>query len=149
MIQTKKFLDTGFFPSLLILAGSNNIVARTDPGFPCLDMSDYLAVLAKVHAQGKEGLLEDHFLPQHLGCFKDVPPSMWTVVTAISDPNARCSLKSVVTRSTDASKLDNDCEMKKSHGTSSKPLTLTVEDEVILDKITSKEYDILAQYLAA
>jgi hypothetical protein len=137
-------------PFLLNLAGSN-ITARvdSDSGFPCLDLSDYLSVLLQVHTQGKEGFLDTHFLPQHLGCFKYAPPSMWTVVTSISDPNARCSLKSVVTRSTDASKVDNDCEMTKSHGTSSEPLTLTVEDEVILDKITSKEYDILAQYLAA
>jgi len=77
---------------------------------------------------------------------------MWTVVTSISDPNARCSLKSVIMKSKknpSMLKVDNDCEMMVSHNrTTTTPLTLTVEDEVILDKITSKEYDILAKYLA-
>ena len=55
-------------PELLKLAGTkHNITARTGKGFPCLDLSDYLAVLSHIHAQGKEGLLEAHFLPQHLG----------------------------------------------------------------------------------
>jgi len=140
-------------PDLMKLAGSSNITARVDSdGFPCLDLSDYLALLLQVHTQGKEGFLDTHFLPQHLGCFKYAPPSMWTVVTSISDPNARCSLKSVIMKSKNPSmlKVDNDCEMMVSHNrTTTTPFNLTVEDEVILDKITSKEYDILAQYLAA
>lgn len=137
-----------FVPSLLKLAGSSNIIARTDPGFPCLDMSDYLAVLAKVHAQGKEGLLEDHFLPQHLGCFKDVPPSMWTVVTAISDPNARCSLRSAVLKSGNMSNTDDGCQMIKTHSYT-ETVNLTRADKIILDKITSKEYEMLGPYLVA
>jgi len=135
-------------PFLLNLAGSSNITARVDSdrGFPCLDLSDFLAVLLQVHTQGKEGFLDAHFLPQHLGCFKYAPPSMWTVVTSISDPNARCSLKSVVMRSTDTSKVDTDCEMMVSYN-STMLLNLTMEDEVILDKITIKEYEMFAQYL--
>jgi len=134
---------------LLNLAGSSNITARVDKGFPCLDLSDFLAVLFQIHTQGKEGFLDSHFLPQHLGCFKYAPPSMWTVVTTISDPKALCSLKSVVWRSENTSKvLDNDCLMTKTHN-STQLLNLTMEDEVILDKITSKEYEMLAQYLAA
>jgi len=79
-------------PFLLNLAGSN-ITARVDSsgGFPCLDFSDNLAVLSQIHTQGKEGFLENLFLPQHLGCFKYAPPSMWTAVMTITDPNARCS----------------------------------------------------------
>ena len=42
-------------PFLLNLAGSN-ITARVDSsgGFPCLDFSDYLAVLSQIHTQGKK-----------------------------------------------------------------------------------------------
>eukprot|EP00985_Skeletonema_marinoi_P011410 scaffold5429_cov76-Skeletonema_marinoi.AAC.1 len=106
-----------FVPELLNLVGpSSNITARTDKGFPCLDMSDYLAVLSQIHGQGREGSLESHFLPQHLGCFKDVPPSMWTVVTTISGPNALCSLKSVVLKSANMSNMDDGCKMIKTHG---------------------------------
>ena len=136
-------------PHLLELAGSRtNITARVDMGFPCLNLSDYLALLSQIHAHGKEGFLDGHFLPQHLGCFKDAPPSMWSVVTTISDPKALCSLKSVFLRSTNTSnsKADNACQMRKSHAREF-VLNLTREDEVILEKITSKEYVMLEQYL--
>uniref|UniRef100_A0A7S2KG62 Carbohydrate sulfotransferase n=1 Tax=Skeletonema marinoi TaxID=267567 RepID=A0A7S2KG62_9STRA len=136
-----------FVPRLLKLAGpSSNMTARTDKGFPCLDLSDYLAVLSQIHAQGREGSLNEHFLPQHLGCFKDVPPSMWTVVTTISGPNALCSLKSVVLKSANMSNMDDGCKMIKTHGRA-RSVDLSRADEVILDRITSKEYEMLGQYL--
>mmetsp|Transcript_13804 Transcript_13804/g.17537 ORF Transcript_13804/g.17537 Transcript_13804/m.17537 type:complete len:157 (-) Transcript_13804:131-601(-) len=139
-----------FVPELLNLVGpSSNITARTDKGFPCLDLSEYLAVLSQIHGQGREGLLNSHFLPQHLGCFKDVPPSMWTVVTTISGPNALCFLKSVVSKSTNnMSNMDDGCQMIKTHNYT-RSVDLSRADEVILDRITSKEYEMLGQYLDA
>ena len=135
-------------PHLLKLAGPKiNITARTDKGFPCLDFSDFLAVLSHIHAQGKEGLLDEHFLPQHLGCFKNAPPSMWTVVKTISDPSTRCSLKSVVSKHASTfDKLDDDCRMVKSHNYT-RSVNIAGEDEVILDKITRKEYELLGEYI--
>ena len=142
-----------FVPELLHLLGpSSNITARTkinartDKGFPCLDLSDYLAVLSQIHSQGKQGLLDRHFLPQHLGCFRDAPPAMWKVVTTISDPNALCYLKSIVSRSTNVSNTDGDCQMLKSH-ISTKRFNVTKEDEIILDRITREEYEMLGAYL--
>jgi len=139
-----------FVPHLLKLAGpSNSMTARTDKGFPCLDLSDYLAVLSQIHAQGREGLLNEHFLPQHLGCFKDVPPSMWTVVTTISGPNALCSLKSVVSKSANMSNTDDGCQiMIKAHNYT-RNVDLSRADEDILDRITIKEYEMLRKYLDA
>jgi len=137
-------------PQLLNLAGpSNNITARTDKGWPCLDLSDYLAVLSQIHAQGKEDSLESHFLPQHLGCFIDAPPAMWTVVTTISDPNALCSLRHVVSGGANQLSTDDDCQMMKIHNYTRgfEDLTHTKEDEIILDRITRKEYEVLGQYL--
>mmetsp|Transcript_33810 Transcript_33810/g.68808 ORF Transcript_33810/g.68808 Transcript_33810/m.68808 type:complete len:365 (-) Transcript_33810:218-1312(-) len=139
-----------FVPRLLKLAGpSSNMTARTDKGFPCLDLSDYLAVLSQIHAQGREGSLNEHFLPQHLGCFKDVPPSMWTVVTTISGPNALCSLKSVVSKSANMSNTDDGCQiMIKTHNYT-RNVDLSRADEDILDRITIKEYEMLRKYLDA
>ena len=135
-------------PLLLKLAGpSSNISARTDEGFPCLDLSDFLAVLSHVLAQGKEALLENHLLPQHLGCFKNTPPSMWTVVTTISNPRARCFLKSVVLK-TPNSKSEEDSQMIQTHNYTLS-LNLTRADKDILDRITSKEYEMLGPYLVA
>lgn len=140
--------QTRIVAGLLKLAGSSNdITARTDLGFPCLDFSDYLTVLAQIHAQGKEELLDGHFRPQQLGCFKDVPPSMWTVVTTIGGPTALCSLKSVLSKNASTfEKTDDDCRMVKSHNYTRR-VNLTGEDEVILDKITRREYEVLGQYL--
>mmetsp|Transcript_3504 Transcript_3504/g.4984 ORF Transcript_3504/g.4984 Transcript_3504/m.4984 type:complete len:366 (+) Transcript_3504:121-1218(+) len=139
-----------FVPHLLKLAGpSNSMTARTDKGFPCLDLSEYLAVLSQIHGQGREGLLNSHFLPQHLGCFKDVPPSMWTVVTTISGPNALCSLKSVVSKSANMSNTDDGCQiMIKAHNYT-RNVDLSRADEDILDRITIKEYEMLRKYLDA
>mmetsp|Transcript_17384 Transcript_17384/g.28560 ORF Transcript_17384/g.28560 Transcript_17384/m.28560 type:complete len:368 (-) Transcript_17384:102-1205(-) len=134
-------------PKLLELAGSSNITAQTGKGWPCLDLSDYLAVLSHIHAQGQEGSLEEHFLPQHLGCFKNAPPSLWTVVTTVSDPTARCSLKSVVTKSANMSNTHDDCQMVKGHGRKIESINITREDEVMLETITRKEYGLLGQYL--
>lgn len=140
-------------PHLLDLAGpSSNITAKTKrttntgKEYPCLDLSDYLAVLSQIHIQGKEGSLESHFLPQHLGCFRDAPPAMWKVVTTISDPNAMCSLKSIVLRSANVSNTGEDCQMMKTHGR--KIISnLTKADEIILDRITRDEYEMLGAYL--
>ena len=95
-------------PELLKLAGPiDSITVRTDLGFPCMDLSDYLLVLSQIHKQGNEGLLDGHFLPQHLFCFENIPPSMWTVVTTIDDPNSLCSLKSVLLKSSNNNSSDN------------------------------------------
>lgn len=140
-------------PHLLELAGPiDNVTARTDLGFPCMGLSDYLSVLSQIHTQGNEGLLDRHFRPQHLGCFKDIPPSMWTVVTTIADPNTRCSLKSVLLKNSPTNSLDatdnSGCLMMKSHGRKNNN-TLTNKDEVLLDQITRREYEMLKQYLHA
>jgi hypothetical protein len=117
-----------------------------------MDLSDYLSVLSQIHTQGNEGLLNEHFRPQHLGCFKDIPPSMWTVVTTIADPNTRCSLKSVLLRNSHTNSLDatddSGCLMMKSHERKNN-INLTDKDEVILDQITRREYEMLMQYLHA
>ena len=147
-----------YVPQLLDLAGpSNNITARikkttytgreyTGREFPCLDLSEYLSVLSQIHSQGKEGSLNSHFIPQHLSCFRDAPPAMWKVVTTISDPNALCSLKSIVSRSANVSNVGEECQMVKKHK-STVSLNLTRADEVILDRITREEYEMLGPYL--
>ena len=71
---------------------------------------------------------------------------MWKVVTTISDPNALCYLKSIVSRSANVSNTDGDCQMLKSH-ISTKRFNVTKEDEIILDRITREEYEMLGAYL--
>ena len=72
---------------------------------------------------------------------------MWTVVTTIGGPTALCSLKSVLSKNASTfEKTDDDCRMVKSHNYTRR-VNLTGEDEVILDKITRREYEVLGQYL--
>ena len=77
---------------------------------------------------------------------------MWTVVTTIADPNARCSLKSVLLKNSHNDSLDatddSGCLMMKSNERKNN-ITLTDKDEVLLDQITRREYEMLIQYLHA
>jgi hypothetical protein len=67
-----------------------NITACVDSGsgFPCLDLSDYIAMLYKyIHKEKKVFKSSCHSAT--FGMLRyGAPPSMWTVVTSISDPNA-------------------------------------------------------------
>lgn len=139
---------TNFSVGLFELAGSSNITLRSAAnGLPCLELSAYLQLLSQIHKQGKEGRLNNHFRPQHLGCFKDMPPSMWTFVATIGDPNSLCYLKSVLLGSSNTSAMGNDCQMVKTHATKKESNNITSTDEIILEEITRKEYDMLEQYL--
>ncbi len=72
---------------------------------------------------------------------------MWKVVTTISDPNALCSLKSIVSRSANVSNASEECQMVKTHGSKHIISNLTKADEDILDRITRDEYEMLGSYL--
>ena len=137
-----------FVPKLLKLSGSSNVTAKESKGYPCLDLSDYLSVLFQIHAQGKEGLLDSHFLPQTLGCFNNAPPSMWSHITTISDPNTLCLLKSIVLENTNTTQMGSNCQkMMRMNKKRNDIKDLNPIDEEILDKITFKEYKLLGEYL--
>ncbi|KAL7547880.1 hypothetical protein ACHAWF_011153 [Thalassiosira exigua] len=140
-----------FVPPLLKLAELSRDIAGnfTDENgdiMPCLDLSDYLSVLSKIHDLGREGIVNAHFRPQHLGCFLDAPPNMWTVVTTAGAPNALCKLKYIALRSPNTSDA-GDCTMMKAHQTDPLLPNLTRQDSAILDRITREEYVLLEKYL--
>mmetsp|Transcript_53632 Transcript_53632/g.100645 ORF Transcript_53632/g.100645 Transcript_53632/m.100645 type:complete len:1298 (+) Transcript_53632:53-3946(+) len=70
---------------LLALAGKNHRGA-------CLPFHGFVEALYQIHSQGKASALSHHFLPQHLGCFKDVPIEKWSQVTKVSDAAAATNL---------------------------------------------------------
>jgi len=104
-----------------------------------------------VHREGKQGALNEHFKPQHLGCFASIPPEKWKIVTTIGAPEAACAMRQLVWGDYDSSHGNStaSCALQKSHaslssqiGTGMSPL-----DEPLLDAITRAEYKVLADYL--
>jgi len=135
-------------PTLLRLAGLPKKVA-SKPQYGsglCLNKTVYLRALFMIHEQGLQGELNDHFLPQHLHCFRHAPPSKWTVVTTVESPKARCDLESVVS----GKSAGVNCSLVKTHSSGKKartPEALSTIDEARLNAITRKEYKIFGSYL--
>jgi hypothetical protein len=140
-----------YIPQLLKLAGLPNDLAREyiasdNKIAPCLGLSEFLQTILQVHSQGKDGLLNEHFRPQHLYCFLHAPPSHWDIITMIDAPDLTCQLKTVLGMQRD------ECltvVLRRHHGTGDilQYANLTARDNVMLDAITRKEYDLLSPYL--
>ena len=120
----------------------------------CLNRTTYLQALGEVWRSGREGQLDMHFQPQTSSCFLNLPPSKWKVVTTIYRPGALCDLESVVrgavmtSRNDTAARDSEDCSFMKRHGSKkSKNATLSEEEEMLLEEITRKEYEVLGPYL--
>lgn len=54
----------------------------------CLSFDEFIDTLHRAHSQGKAGILNNHFIPQHLDCFLNIPMSKWSKVIKVSDPEA-------------------------------------------------------------
>lgn len=71
--------------SLLALAGKTR-------NADCLSFNEFVDTMYLIDLQGKSSLLDQHLLPQHLGCFKDVPLEKWSMVRDIADRYAASEL---------------------------------------------------------
>jgi len=152
-------------PGLLRLAGvtaeESSIIAKKPANGGeglCLDLDDFIQVMFRIHAQGKQGMINDHFRPQHLGCFLQVPPENWKVVTTAKSPDIMCKLESLLpggngnADDSNSDTMTKDCgAMKKTHATESLShyhhANLTAVDIAMLDAITQDEYKVLGPYL--
>ncbi len=138
-------------PQLLRLVGLPDSTAShyTDKNgeiTPCLDLSLFLVIMLQVHLEGKDGIVNHHFRPQHLYCFLHAPPSEWGVVTTIDDGSIACELKAMLGISNND---QNECKMGQEHSTDnlSRYTNITDTDHAILNAITREEYRVLAPYL--
>jgi len=138
-------------PGILALVGEVEIGTKQaidGPGI-CLEQSDFLHVMYMIHTHEKQGMLNPHFIPQHLYCFRHVMPSQWTVVAQAKTPNSACLLEHVVLGGASLqTMLDGECGFKKTHATAKKSSWLPAEDALKLDIITRDEYEVLGPYLA-
>lgn len=108
----------------------------------CLSFSDYLKALALVHISGKVLELNVHMLPQHLGCFRHTDPSRWSYITVASDPHLKDTLDEAM-----GIVSDSGSWFEHSHRSSTATLSVTDEDQKILEFLTATERQVLSPYL--
>merc|ERR1711924_439438 len=82
--------------------------------------------------------LDRHFLPQHLGCFRDFAPSRWSKVFTAGNRDGFQDLA--------RSMGSSEAEMPYDHSSSA---TVHVSESVakLLDEVTRPEYEVLEPYL--
>lgn len=113
----------------------------------CMNETSYLHSLLLIHRNGDEGILDAHFRPQNLVCFLHVPPSEWSIVSTIGNPQAKCRLKALFEGTSFNNYDTNDCSFIKTHGTPKGSQSMALDDEAALNEITSEEYEVLGPYL--
>ena len=128
--------------------GINPSKAADGPGL-CLSQSEFLQALYQIHKQGNQGIVGQHFLPQHLHCFRNVVPAKWTVVMTAKAPTSGCLVEQTVLGTVSLQTLTSgDCALDTIHGTNkSGRKNLSMEDNRMLDFITRDEYAMLGPYL--
>ena len=140
---------------MLKLAGLPKDFASTkdpDYGGLCLTLTEYLQTLYIIHRKGLQLKLDRHFLPQHLRCFRHVPPSEWTLVITIANPQLPEWLEQVLVgkeSTTLSANQTNSVGMVRSHasGHSQQGMGLSPMDGPLLDAITRDEYQVLGPFL--
>lgn len=113
---------------LLALAGRNNRGT-------CLPFHEFVEALYQIHSQGKASALSHHFLPQHLGCFKDIPIGRWSQVTKVSDTDAAINLGKHL-GNTSASRFPHDSMSPQQCSEGASGLGV----QRLLDIVTAAEY---------
>lgn len=138
-----------FVHQLRAMAGPGAIVGINDTATDCLGFSDYLKVLQRIHQRGKASELDNHFLPQHLHCFRHTEPADWTVVVTASDPSLTSILATLLGENSETSDKNAGDGIGHRHKSgSSDAFSISSRDQAILDEITRDEMELLSDYLS-
>jgi len=132
-----------FVPELLRLRGANDNIANN---IDCLNLLDFCEALRAVQVQGKSRYLNQHFLPQNLGCFKSFPPNTWTAVGPITDSRTFTVLAANLRKGSTSTKAANKSTKKVNH-MSTKGVMISEKVAELLDLVTVDEYEMLGRYL--
>lgn len=124
-------------PELQRLAGHT-------PNVSCMSLDMFARTLFDVHKQGKQRLLNMHFLPQDEGCFSRIPASRWTAVATITDATAFRNLAEQM----GDSEL-SDVRPPKNHRSARSGTVPNASPEAarLLQEVTRKEYEALTGHL--
>lgn len=121
-------------PELRELAGFRSMT--------CMSFEKFVNTLAQVHHTGLAALLNVHFRPQQLGCFRDVAPPLWSMVAEITDGKAAAKF---------GKRFGDENVFEFPHDHSSPPTSsviITPRAHELLNEITKEEYALLATRLA-
>lgn len=116
-------------PKLLALAGKEPV--------DCLSFDTFMEAINDVHRMGKAHELNAHFVPQQYDCFRDFPPSQWSLVASVKD-NAAAAL--LAKRFGDQS---NPPFPQKHSSPQSEELLISDQAKLILQQVTAPEYSAL------
>ena len=91
----------------------------------CLSITDFAMAVQQVYLQGDACKLDIHFRPQSLGCFAEMSPSNYTLVTTA--------------KGIGASQLVAFSNMSHSHSSPSRPLVVHPTTQAILKQLAGAE----------
>ena len=91
----------------------------------CLSITDFAMVVQQVYLQGDACKLESHLLPQSFGCFAEISPTKYTLVTTVKQIGA---LYPVVF-----------ANMSHEHKTNTAPLDIHPTTQAILRQLAGAE----------
>merc|ERR1719232_1352732 len=131
--KTDRWESKRFTRHLLRLSGQNSHKK-------CLDFDKYLSTLKIIHQKDKEANLDEHFLPQYLGCFRHASPNDWNVVVPMKDERLSCILAQGL--GLDSCNVENE----HTHSSGPKSLNITKDQNETLNFITAKEYIFFEYY---
>eukprot|EP00448_Togula_jolla_P000491 CAMPEP_0170594022 /NCGR_PEP_ID=MMETSP0224-20130122/13772_1 /TAXON_ID=285029 /ORGANISM="Togula jolla, Strain CCCM 725" /LENGTH=296 /DNA_ID=CAMNT_0010918039 /DNA_START=236 /DNA_END=1126 /DNA_ORIENTATION=+ len=110
-----------------------------ETGETCLALDDFAEALHQIHKNNDARYLNDHFLPQHLGCFYTYHPGKWTKVIEI-DHQDTFKLMAERFNSTNVT-------LPGKHSSSTK-IQVSQKAYNLLKLVTAKEYEVLGKYLS-
>jgi len=105
----------------------------------CLELEDFAEALHQIHDNGDAKYLNDHFLPQHLGCFYTYHPEQWSKVIEIDHED---TFKLMAGRFN-----STNLTLPGKHSSSTK-IQVSQKAYYLLKLVTAKEYEVLGKYLS-
>eukprot|EP00928_Gymnodinium_smaydae_P100667 TRINITY_DN9929_c0_g1_i2.p2 TRINITY_DN9929_c0_g1~~TRINITY_DN9929_c0_g1_i2.p2 ORF type:complete len:257 (-),score=30.92 TRINITY_DN9929_c0_g1_i2:82-852(-) len=106
----------------------------------CLSLNEFLGALKEIRRLGRSRFLDNHFLPQDMGCFYRFPPEKWSKVSTIGEAAALADLS----KSVGGPGLK---ENLVSLHASRHLINISSKDVRLLNQITADEYKLLQPYL--
>ena len=108
----------------------------------CLEFPEFVEALRLVHSKGKQDYLDQHFLPQHLYCFRETDPSDWMHIVSTGDPSIGPMFVNLL-----GLKDTNVTLAKKNSSTKKAVLEISDHDMSILKAITADERAVIEPLL--
>jgi len=104
----------------------------------CMSLENFALALFEIHQRGDAKYLNNHFLPQNMGCFNDFPPGNWSKVIHLGHPD---------TFSTLGAQIGSKAKSFPSPHSSQGVIRVSERAFDLLVAVTAQEYQMLGEYL--